>query len=117
MITVQRRWFIPPHLYDEFRLRWLEEMGPVLPSLPGFIRAEIYDSAIPEQWTTLVTWDTEEHRVSATLTEEAIGFYSRYSHFEKGLAETLYLIGKIDGQSMSQRTLSRTEDVVPREGA
>jgi hypothetical protein len=35
MITVQRRWFIPPHLYDEFRLRWLEEMGPVLPSHPG----------------------------------------------------------------------------------
>jgi hypothetical protein len=55
--------------------------------------------------------------VSATLTEDAIGFYSRYCHFEKGLAETLYLIGKIDAQSMSQRTLSRTGDVVPREGA
>ena len=54
-------------------------MGGVLRSLPGFIRAEIYDSAIPEQWTTLVTWDTEAHRVNAILKEDAIEFYGRYS--------------------------------------
>jgi hypothetical protein len=36
--------------------------------------------------------------VSAILTEEAIGFYARYSQYEKGLAETLCLIGKIDGR-------------------
>ena len=96
MMTVQRRWFIPPHLYDEFRLRWIEEMGGVLRSLPGFIRAEIYDSAIPEQWTTLVTWDTEAHRVNAILKEDAIEFYARYSQYEKGQAETLFLIGRIE---------------------
>jgi hypothetical protein len=81
-------------LYGEFRLRW--QMGPVLPTLSGFIRAEIYDSAIPEQWTTLVTWGTEEHRVNAILTEEAIGFHARYSQYEKRLAEILFLIGKIE---------------------
>ena len=52
---------------------------------PRFIRAEIYDSAIPEQWTTLVSWDTEEHRVSAILTEEAIGFYVRFSNRPVGV--------------------------------
>jgi heme-degrading monooxygenase HmoA len=87
----------PPHLYDEFRLSWLEEMGPVLRSLPGFIRAEMYEAAVPEQWTTLVTWDTEGHRENALLTEQAIGFYARYSKYEKSLAETLFLIGKIEG--------------------
>ena len=92
-------------------------MGGALRALPGFIRAEIYDSAIPEQWTTLVTWDTEGHRVRAILTEEAIGFYARYSQYEKGLAETLCLIGKIEGQSMSPVRLGRTADVVPEQGA
>ena len=51
--------------------------------------------------------------MSAILTDEAIGFYARYSQYEKGLAETLCLIGKIEGQSMSPRRLGRAADVCP----
>jgi len=92
MITVQRRWFVPPDKIEEFGLRWVSEIMPDLMRQPGFLRAEVYESDVRGHWVTLVSWRDEQSRSEAA--ERFAELYKEFERYERFSPETLVLVSQ-----------------------
>jgi heme-degrading monooxygenase HmoA len=92
MITVQRRWFVPTEKIEDFGHRWTSEIMPDLVRQPGFIRAEVYESAVRGHWVTLITWEDEHSRSEAA--EHFAELYKEFERYERFSPEILMLVSR-----------------------
>src|SRR6266545_5892741 len=83
MITVLRRWFVPPDKLEEVTERWRTEVLPEIRRQPGCVRVEVYESSIREHWVTAISWENEESRLKALeKLSELRKSFAQYERFE-----------------------------------
>jgi quinol monooxygenase YgiN len=90
MITVLRRWFIPPERLEWFTARWRSEILPAISAQPGCVRVEVYESSTRDHWVTAITWENEDSRLKA-LEEKLARLLNEFTQYERSDPEILTL--------------------------
>jgi Antibiotic biosynthesis monooxygenase len=112
MITVFRRWFVPPERQEWFTGRWRSEILPAISGQPGCVRVEVYESSTRDHWVTAITWESKESRLKA-MEERLTRLLDEFTQYERSDPEILTLrldLKPFAGILWKQREWSKTKE-------